>query len=839
MASSKLDTHVPFSSTHRVLDVVKRQMCAEASGAFVGPMDPIQFLRHFVPPPPLKQRNEKKEEKLEALLKSMADTSDEESMYPIYIAVCEQLDPDNIMVYKDSHATADPHAVPPGAPSRKGLRPDVMVYHSKRDPTYTTDFSRAERADEFKWSASEDPFNDEPNSSDYPFEADTECGKDTRGQIIAYASANLELQFRTFVFSVLILGRYARLIRWDRSGAIVTKRIDYVEDPKPLIEFLWRYNLLSDAQRGHDESVKPANVDAPDYGTAKSRLRQTVGDLDTAKSIEVFLLKMIPLDEDDHFLAASDGRPHLPSGGPSPSLSGGQPPRPLPLWLAAKSYYTTNLEPDEDTRGWDYYILAPRMSDRGPFGRVTRSLYVYDRRQYRVLHLKDTNRILSTRHAVEHEVINELGNKGVQHISTVHTAWDVAPNGRCYDTVTPAFYDSEYFDPRFAPRTAMAQRGRRPYRAYRLITNEIGTVLWRFKDWREVVQAIMDILEALDGAEAAGWRHRDLSVGNIMVQNGRGLLIDWDASQKSAEMNCMDDGRLPDQTGTWQFMSASRLLDPNHARHDAEDDIESTFWVLLWMALNYSHHSIHPDDLREYLQDVFDKASYHREGYYKGGKPKKALLREAFDKSFPNRFSPPSLHYVLKVVHRVVAIRYTTPEAPDLELLDEEEVESTQKSYEEELKKWEVQRASFTNAGHLRRVLEKALKEKAWPSCGPVVHDISFPRDEGSESKKRPNSRTSHILAQEIAKYPPRYHPLTAQLGSANPAKKRRVGEPSKLAASPPCRSVPEKDEDGGEDEDRVLAILGVGEHEDGPPETPVAQGRDGNDGSGLEYRDT
>ncbi|KAA1477023.1 hypothetical protein DENSPDRAFT_854072 [Dentipellis sp. KUC8613] len=708
IASRKLDAHVPFSSTHRVLDVANRQMCTEASGAFVGPMDPMQFLHQFVPPPPLKHRNEK-EEKVEALLKSMADTNDEESMYPIYIAVCKQLDHSNIMVCKDSHANPDPYANPPGASSRKGLRPDVMVYRSMRD---------------------------------------------TRGQIIAYASANLELQFRTFVFSVLILGRFARLIRWDRSGAIVTRRIDYVEDPKPLVEFLWRYNFLSDAQRGYDGSVKPADVEQPDYGSALSCLRQAIGDPDTAKPFKLFLLRMIPIYEDDYSLVASEG--------PSSSLSARQYPETLPSRLADKSYYATNLEPDEHTHGWDYYVTAPRTSDHGPFGRATRSLYVYDRHQHRVLHLKDTNRILSPRHVVEHEVINELGDKGIQHISTVHAAWDVAPNGSCYDTLTPAFYDSEYFDPRFAPRNPMAQRGRRHYRAYRLITNELGTPLWKFRGWSGVVQAIIDILEgkrSLDGAEEAGWRHRDLSVGNILIHNGRGLLIDWDASQKSAEMNCGDDSKPPDQTGTWQFMSANRLLDPNNARHDARDDIESVFWVLLWMALKYGRHSIHADDLQEYLQDIFDQASYRREGYYKGGRAKKALLREAFDEYFSVNFTPPSLHHVLMLMHHGVGIRYNSPERPFCAVLSSGAAERKMKRYQEDLEAWELEAAVFKNGKLIRQYLMEALEDKEWPMWGPVACIISTLHDEAEPPKKRPNNRTSHILAQEIARYPPRCHP--------------------------------------------------------------------------------
>lgn len=53
-------------------------------------------------------------------------------------------------------------------------------------------------------------------------QADTELGNHTRGQIAAYASVALSMVFRKHFFSMLILGRYARFIRWDRRGAVVT-----------------------------------------------------------------------------------------------------------------------------------------------------------------------------------------------------------------------------------------------------------------------------------------------------------------------------------------------------------------------------------------------------------------------------------------------------------------------------------------------------------------------------------------------------------------------------------------------------------------------------------------
>ncbi len=52
---------------------------------------------------------------------------------------------------------------------------------------------------------------------------------DTLGRITLYAAAHLGAQSRTHIYSVFILRDTARLLRWDRSGAIVTEVTKYNE----------------------------------------------------------------------------------------------------------------------------------------------------------------------------------------------------------------------------------------------------------------------------------------------------------------------------------------------------------------------------------------------------------------------------------------------------------------------------------------------------------------------------------------------------------------------------------------------------------------------------------
>ncbi|CCM06785.1 uncharacterized protein FIBRA_09084 [Fibroporia radiculosa] len=79
------------------------------------------------------------------------------------------------------------------------------------------------------------------------------------GQNVAYATEACARQHRTFYFSVSVSGSHARLIRWDRAGAIVTEGFDLHQHPKFLCEFLWRFSHSTDAQRGYDMTIEPAS----------------------------------------------------------------------------------------------------------------------------------------------------------------------------------------------------------------------------------------------------------------------------------------------------------------------------------------------------------------------------------------------------------------------------------------------------------------------------------------------------------------------------------------------------------------------------------------------------
>jgi hypothetical protein len=84
-------------------------------------------------------------------------------------------------------------------------------------------------------------------------------------------------QYRTHLLMVFIIKDYARLIRWDRSGALITVKISFNEKPD-LLAFFIRYNNASREDRGHDCTVGPATED-------EVKRARIVAELKEAKSL--------------------------------------------------------------------------------------------------------------------------------------------------------------------------------------------------------------------------------------------------------------------------------------------------------------------------------------------------------------------------------------------------------------------------------------------------------------------------------------------------------------------------------------------------------------------------
>ncbi|KAF8490092.1 hypothetical protein F5888DRAFT_1869004, partial [Russula emetica] len=193
------------------------------------------------------------------------------------------------------------------------LKPDCSVYmHGKRTKD-DLDLSRVDFVIEMKSEA--DPFVLKVPSN--PRDHTSNSGDDlnsflhlTSGQITAYAMAIMSAQYRTHTFSVLIMKDYARLIRWDRSGAVVTEPIYYNSQPH-LFDFLVRYGIADPEVRGHDSTVHSSST-PEEIALARAIVPEL-------KDVESFLVLTIPDDSDRpserrYIISSPEPRPEIPVG---------------------------------------------------------------------------------------------------------------------------------------------------------------------------------------------------------------------------------------------------------------------------------------------------------------------------------------------------------------------------------------------------------------------------------------------------------------------------------------------------------------------------------------------
>jgi hypothetical protein len=135
----------------------------------------------------------------------------------------------------------------------------------------------------------------------------TTSARTVAGQITFYAAMLLSTQYHTHAFSVLVIGDYVRLIRWDCASAVVTEPIYYNKDPS-LFDFLLRYDHANTAMRGHDTTVGLPTTD-------EERNARTLDDLVDAKALlSISIQHPGSLQSSRYIVSSPCAQPAIPKG---------------------------------------------------------------------------------------------------------------------------------------------------------------------------------------------------------------------------------------------------------------------------------------------------------------------------------------------------------------------------------------------------------------------------------------------------------------------------------------------------------------------------------------------
>lgn len=332
-----------------------------------------------------------------------------------------------------------------------GVCPDLLMFEKSRSPElkkakYDIEGCTAHQELHFecKGTYSQDPFT----SVEQGLEHISSQHRQTLGQLCVYSAIAMQLSFRKHFFTVFVAGPYLRFIRWDRSGAVVTRAIEFSRETKVVFQFFALFSQLSSEERGYEPGI--------------TRVKH----LPTDKRIEV-------LDQADkgiekmrssvmtHIYDHLGHNTHRLGKAPKTALKGED------LFVT-----TINIPGRGECR---VFILPPTFELRciSPFSRATRTYLVYDPVADAVYFGKDSWREISLRTLSESEVYDKLEEAGVPYVANKVAGGDI-----------PAMttrWQEECFDGPFYKSIGEDTPARKPLQLHRIFLSTIGRNLRYFK----------------------------------------------------------------------------------------------------------------------------------------------------------------------------------------------------------------------------------------------------------------------------------------------------------------------------------------------------------------------
>ncbi|KAI0763355.1 hypothetical protein BD413DRAFT_616471 [Trametes elegans] len=160
----------------------------------------------------------------------------------------------------------------------------------------------------------------------------------------------------------------------------------------------------------------------------------------------------------------------------------------------------------------------------------------------------------------------------------------------------------------FSTRLEDLARYHRERSHMRMVISDVGRPLTEFGKSKRLARGMRDALLGHQLAwEVAGVLHRDVSLGNILLVDDPnedsffGFMHDWDYSSKTLDKprpdnEIEDSNTFKERTGTYYFM-ALELINPSDTTaviHLPSHDLESFYWVLLWVVLRHTECIVEP-----------------------------------------------------------------------------------------------------------------------------------------------------------------------------------------------------------------------------------------------------
>ncbi|KAI0344314.1 hypothetical protein BDW22DRAFT_1355684 [Trametopsis cervina] len=505
-----------------------------------------------------------------------------------------------------------------------------------------------------------------------------------------YVTDIMTLQHRVHVFSVFIVGHSARIIRWDRAGAVVSEQFDYLSGKNNWLgEFLFRYEHATPRLRGHDTTLRLATCDE------STRFED---------GVRAFLEKC-PACVKPRLACTLDGS--------------------YPVYRVR-----VNDDSPEDPQTREFLVGPPFTGPVPLFERATRGFLAWEVEEERVVFLKDTWRAKD--HESEAQIYQKLQRAEVpeKYLPRVFICGDVCfSDGDRQVTKMHEYAGSgcDWYRPTKWIREHVRHR----------VVQEVAFPLDMVPSSRKLTQAMRDTLEAILATfRDAHMLHGDISVGNIMLDaNSNAFLNDWDYAISLSPENAGHVCR----TGTWQFMSIGILTDPTKV-HTIMDDVESCFWVFYYSALH--HFKIINGWPRV---DIFDEQKQQvRDGrvVFVGGTGKRAALTSGaiFKIQFESRPMTYAIRKFALILYKyygaladLVFAEYHLERVQD----GHKEAQDARKDLTKAQEELKTISEKIEGVLDIIAIFDESLKSTEWPEDDVAIPD-PFPRTPTATERNKP-----------------------------------------------------------------------------------------------------
>ncbi|PIL32464.1 hypothetical protein GSI_05166 [Ganoderma sinense ZZ0214-1] len=486
------------------------------------------------------------------------------------------------------------------------------------------------------------------------FESNSYTRKAVRGQLTSYVDLLFSVQQRVSIFMLFIIGRRFRILRWDRAGVIVTPSLDYVDDWKPLCEFLRRVSRLPNDKLGFDPTATRLSSADAEWLEMDDLAVALQSDVDSTPRI-LNAGELEPEGEEEVEIVFDYQRTLFQK-----SIAD-------PRWPRYK------LQVHDAPAPRNFLVGKPVFCAHGAIGRGTRGYIAVDCDTKRFVWLKDAWRAFYNLVEQEGLILQRINAApGIPGVPTVVCHGDVGkqrtataawweqkdpqppPNSPSHALSTSRFKKSTKSnasstsagkassrvtqlgakrklpeDERARAETPDSETDSEPgfradclirrHKHYRLVVREVCMPLTKFKNGKQLAHIISDCLTThhlVATVEGLKILHRDITDDNIVIfpkieTSGnirklawKGILADWEIS-KPITTDGSSRARQPERTGNWQFMSVSLLNRPGPA--NISDDLESLLLILIYYAVRYLQSTIaHNDDVATFLDECFD-----------------------------------------------------------------------------------------------------------------------------------------------------------------------------------------------------------------------------------------